>query len=239
MVRGDAVAVRPVTAAVAGAIVLVCAMVAGSAASVPGRLSRGAGLQNEWNYFWVLWALLLGLAVAGATLAARPRWGGAAAVVAAVLAVQVGGHGIVAVRDWFNTAGASGGMRQSELAWVVGFAAVVAVCATVAGCVSAAVLWREPSGGWRGLRPARPGYLWAGLLVMLGLPMALAGGLHYPAMTMIGQFALLYSLPWGAALAAGGWLDRRERTAALTAVILSASLVAAEAAVRVPGMPMA
>jgi hypothetical protein len=158
---------------------------AGSAAAVPGRLVRGAGLQNEWNYFWVLWPLLFGLAVAGMVLAARPRWGRPAAVVAALLAAQVCGHGIVAVRDWFNTAGASGGMR---------------------------------------------------LAVVVGLPAALALGPGFTAVTMVGQFALTYSLPWGAGLVATGWLGRRGRVAALTAVALSALLVATEFALRFPAV---
>lgn len=234
VMRGDGLAARPVTAVVAGVVVTGCAVVAGSAAAVPGWLSGAGGrLQVEWNYLWVFWPLVLGLAVAGVMVAARPRGGRRAAAVAAVLAAQVCGHGIVAVRDWFNRAGASGGMRQSELALVVGFAAVVAVCAAVATCVCAAVLWREPATGWRGLRSKRPGYVLVGLVVVVGLPMALAFGFGFTAVTMIGQFALTFSLPWGVGLAAAGWLDRRERVAALAAVVLSALLVAAEFAVRV------
>lgn len=238
VMRGDALVARPVTAAVAGVVVTACATMAGSAAAVPGWLfGPGGHLTVRWNYFWVLWPLVLGLAVAGAVLAARPRWGRPAAVVAAVLSAQVCGHGIVAVRDWFNTAGASGGMRQSELALVVGFAAVVAVCAAVAGCVSTAVVWREPADGWRGLRPTRPAYSLVGLVVMVGLPVTLAFGFGTTAMTMVGQFALTYSLPWGAGLVAAGWLGRRGRIAALTAVALSVLLVAAELAMRFPTAP--
>jgi hypothetical protein len=235
--RGDALPGRPVTAAVAGALITLCAVVAGSAAAVPGRLFRGAGLRNEWNYFWVLWPLLVGLAVAGVVLAVRPRWGRPAAAVAALLAAQVCGHGIVAVRDWFNTAGASGGMRQNELALVVGFAAVVAVCAAVAGCTSATVLWREPAGGWGGLRPRRPAYVLMGLAVAVGLPVALSRGLGITAVTMVGQFALTYSLPWGAGLVAAGWLGRRGRIATVTAVALSALLVTIEFVLRSPAVP--
>jgi hypothetical protein len=134
--------------------------------------------------------------------------------------------------DWFNTAGASGGMPQSELALVVGFAAVVAICAAVAGCVGAAVLWREPARGWRSLRPKRSGYVLAGLAVMVVLPVALALGFRSTAVTMVGQFALTYSLPWGVGLAAAGWLGRPGRVAALIAVALSALLVAAEFTMR-------
>ena len=236
--RGDALVARPVTLAVAGVVVTACAMVAGSAAAVPGWLfGAGGHLEVRWNYFWVLWPLLLGLAVAGVVLAARPQWGRPTAVVAAVLAAQVCGHGIVAVRDWFNTAGAGGGMRQSELALVVGLAAVVAVCAAVAGCVSAAVVWREPANGWRSLRPRRPGYLSVGLVVMVGLPLALAFGFRFTAVTRVGQFALTYSLPWGVGLVAAGWLGRRGRIAALTAVGMSVLLVAAELTMRFPSAP--
>ncbi|KUL26332.1 hypothetical protein ADL15_38735 [Actinoplanes awajinensis subsp. mycoplanecinus] len=227
-------AARPVTTVVAGTAVTACAVIAGAAAAVPGWVRTVPGEWDYlWEYFWVLWLLLPGLAAAGIAVAARPRWKRPAAVVATVLAAQVCGHGLVAVRDWFNTAGASAGMRQTDLAWVVGLAAVVAICGAVAGCVTAALLWREPTAGWRALRPPRPGYLMAALVVALGLPTALATyTMEFQPVTMFGQSGLMYGLPWGAGVAASAWLGRRGRTAALTTVAISALLVAVEYGVR-------
>jgi hypothetical protein len=120
VVRRDALVARPVTAAAAGVVVALCAVVAGSAAAVPGRLfGAGGQLQNEWNYFWVFWVF----------------------------------------------------------------------------------------------------------------------GFHTTAVTMVGPFALTYSLPWGVGLAAAGWLGRRGRVAALTTVVLSVLLVTAEFALRMPAVP--
>ncbi|MBB2946518.1 hypothetical protein FB565_006286 [Actinoplanes lutulentus] len=233
-IREDVPAARPVTTVVAGVVVTACAVVAGAAAAVPGWVPGEPGEWDLlWEYFWVLWLLLPGLAAAGFVVAARPQWRRPAAVIAMVLAAQVCGHGLVAVRDWFNTAGASAGMRQTDLAWVVGLAAVVAICGTVAGCVATALLWREPVDGWRALRPRKPAYLTAALVVALGLPVALAWFTwDFSPVTMFGQAGLLYGLPWGAGIAAAAWLGRRGRTAALTAVAVSALLVGVEYAVR-------
>ncbi|WP_328476799.1 hypothetical protein OHA21_22845 [Actinoplanes sp. NBC_00393] len=229
-IRKDESAARPVTAAAAGVAVTTCAVVAGAAAVVPGRVSTGDGTwEYLWEYFWVLWLLLPGLAAAGLALAARPQWRRSAAVVAMVLAAQVCGHGLVAVRDWFNTSGASGGMRQTDLAWVVVLAAVVAMCGAVAGSVSMALLWREPATGWRALRPKKPAYMVAALVVAIGLPVAVASfTMAFRTVTMLGQFGLMYGLPWGGGIAVAAWLGRRGRTVALAAVTFSALLVGAE-----------
>lgn len=221
-------AARPVTAAVAGSVLVVCALAAATAAAVPGPLSRGGAQRLEWNYSLALWPMLGALAVAGVLLAVRPRWARPAAVVAVILAAQAGGYGVVAVRDWFNQAGSGGGMRQSHLALVVGFAAVVALSGTLAGCVGAAVLWREPSDGWRGVRPARPAYVIGGVVVAVLVPLVIGAVFNIRTVTLIGQMALTYSLPWGGGVALAGWLGRRGRIAACATVAGSVVLVVGE-----------
>jgi hypothetical protein len=109
---------------------------------------------------------------------------------------------------------------------------VVAVCAAVACAVSAAVVWREPAGGWHSLRPRRPGYTAAALVVVLGLPVVPLVAFQFPSMPQAVQVALLYSLPWGVGIAVAGWLGRPGRIAALSTVGLSMVLVVAEYAVR-------
>jgi hypothetical protein len=120
---------------------------------------------------------------------------------------------------------------------VLWLAAVVAICGAAAGCVTTALVWREPANGWRALRPEKPAYVVVALVVALGLPVALASfTMALRAVTMFGQAVLLYGLPWGAGIAAAAWLGRRGRTAATTTVAVSALLVVAEYAVRTPAV---
>jgi hypothetical protein len=212
--RDELTVVKPVTAASAGGVVLLCAVVAGMSASVPGRGEKG----NAWiNYSPVVWPLLAVLLSAALVLALRPRLARPAAVVAAIVAAQVAGNGVVAVRDWFNVNGVHG-VAQGNLATVVTYAAAVAVAATVAACVGLAVLWQEPVEGWRGVRPTRPVFVVAGVFVAVLLPAAIATAWHDTDLTTLGQLALTYSLPWGGGLAAVGWLNRRAATAAFLTV---------------------
>jgi hypothetical protein len=210
-----------VTTTVAGGLVVVCATGAALSAAVPGRGTYGAFSEVGWNYPAAVWPLLAGLAVAGVLIVIRPEWVRPAAVVAAVVGAQVAGYGVVAVRDWFNANGASG-MAQHNLATVVTFAAAVALWATVATCVAVGLLWREPTGlGLPGFRS-----LLVGGIVAVGLPFALGAAFRDVDITSLGQYALTYSLPWGAALAAAGWLDDREAVTARATVAGSAVLAA-------------
>ncbi|MDG4825650.1 hypothetical protein O7635_27710 [Asanoa sp. WMMD1127] len=218
-----AVAPARVTTAAAGGLVLVCALAASAAAAVPGRNERANGLGTEygWNYPFTVWPMLACLAAAGLVIAwRRPGWARPAAVVAAIVGAQVAGFGVVAVRDWFNVNGAWS-MGQHNLATVVTFAAGVAVCGAVATCVAVGVVWREPD-DWR---PGRPAQVGLGAVVAVGLPLELGLAFGDPDITSLGQYALTYSLPWGVALAATGWLDRTAALAARATVAGSAVLV--------------
>jgi hypothetical protein len=62
--------------------------------------------------------------------------------------------------------------------------------------------------------------------VAVGLPFALGAAFRDADITSLGQYALTYSLPWGAALAAAGWLDRRDALTARATVAGSAVLAA-------------
>ncbi len=227
MAHSDTLPARPVTTAVTGGLIVACALTAAVSAVAPSHMSAVTDqMAYELTYLAVLVPLLIGLTAAGLVLLARPSWARPAAVVAAILAAQVAGYGTVAVRDWFNVAGASAGMRQGALATVVSFAAVVALSAVVAGCLSVAVLWREPAGGWRGMLPQRPAYLASGVAVAVALPPVFASRWGGADLTTIGQMLLTWALPWGAGLAVAAWLDRPGRIAASTTVIASV-LVAA------------
>lgn len=214
---------RPVTAVAGGAFVLVCAVTAVLSAAVPGRVVNSDSTRVEWHYPPQLWALLLALTVAGVIMMAHPRWARSAAVVAAIVAAQAAGNGLVMVRDWLNT-NASGGLGQYQLATVITWAGVVALATAAAAVAGVAVVWREPADGWRSAVPARPGYLILGAAVALLLP--LFWGVVQEDMDIIprGHIVLMYSLPWGAGLAAIAWLRGRVAVAAGVTVSVSAVL---------------
>ncbi|WP_090799639.1 hypothetical protein [Asanoa ishikariensis] len=216
-----------VTRSVAGGLIVVCALGAAGSAAVPGVNNRWYGTETllSWIYPGAIWPLLVALAGAGLVVMRRPGWVREAAVVAAIAGAQAAGYGIVAARDWFNAWGA-GGMATHNLATVVTFAASVAICATVAICVAVGLLWQEPSDCRTLLRPARFRPVAVGAVVAVGLPLALGAAFRDTDITSLGQYALTYSLPWGAALAATGWLDRRAAITARTTVAVSAVLAA-------------
>jgi hypothetical protein len=214
---------RPVTAAIGGAFILACAVTAGAAATVPGRVVTAGGTRIGWTYPPQLWALLLALVVAGVVVMSHPEWARSAAAVAAIVAAQVAGNGVVMVRDWFNTNGTSG-LGQYRLASVITWAAVVALAGAAAAVAAAAVVWREPADGWHGLAPARPGYVALGAAVALLLPLIWDAVQDGRGIIPLGHTALMYSLPWGAGLAAVGWLRGRAAVAAGVTVAVSAVL---------------
>jgi hypothetical protein len=217
---------KQVTTTVAGAVLVAAAVAAGVAAAVPGKVETPDGaVRFGWNVLPTIWPLVAALAVAGVVLA-RGAAQRPAAAVAAVLGAQVAGIGVVAVRDWFDADGASG-IAQRDLATVVTFAAAVAVAGTAATCVAAALLWREPARGWAAWRPRRPALLAAGAVVVVLLPPAVGYAAHDADLTSLGQYALIWSLPWGGGLAAAAWLGPRASRAATRAVAASAALTAA------------
>jgi hypothetical protein len=76
------------------------------------------------------------------------------------------------------------------------------------------------------LRPPRVWPVLVGGVVAVGLPVALGAVFRDSDITSLGQYALTYSLPWGMALAAASWLDRREAVTARATVAGSAVLAA-------------
>lgn len=208
---------RSVTTTVAGAVLVLCAVLA------------TAALVMTPEPYWsdVLWLCLAGLGGAGMVVGVRPGLRRPAAVAAAVFAAQIAGHGTVGIRDLFNAQGAGlGGLAQHELASRVTLAAVVALTGTVATCVAVALLWREPQRGWRVWRPRRAGLVAAGLAIVVvsTMPGLFASGTD--RLTGAGAGLLYFGLPWGGGLAVGAWLGERARRAATGTVIASAAAAA-------------
>jgi len=208
----DVVEVSRATAPrLAGCVVILAAAFAAAAAAVPGRL----GLPGSSS---AIWALAAALAVAGLVLVVRPLFVRPVAVVIAILGGQLAGHGLVAVRDWFNINGAVG-IASHDLATVVTFAAGMAVGGAVATCVGVGLSWRD------GLARPRPWWVVAGVLVTVALPPMVGVTIGDSDLTTLGQVALMYAIPWGAGLAVTGWLDGPASTAARTAVVGSVLIV--------------
>ncbi|WP_146246331.1 hypothetical protein [Actinoplanes xinjiangensis] len=168
------------------------------------RLTGGSAWDATVPAFWPLLAVIM---IAALVLVARPRHARAAAVVTMVCAAQLVGGGVAASRDWFQVA------DLEVLKMVTPLTVLLVIAMTVVCGVSLLPLWRTAT-GWR---PRHPGWLVAGALVA-AVPPALAGAMAgFSEVALLGQVALTWSLPWGAGIAAGGWLGRPlRRIAALT-----------------------
>ena len=205
---------RSVTTTVAGAVLVLCAVLATAPPIMTPEPYWPVGLKM----------LIAGLGVAGLVVAARPRLRRPAAMVAAVLAAQLAGLGTVGIRDMFNAQGAGlPGLAPHEVAQRVALAAVLALVGTVAMCVAVALLWREPERGWQAWRPRRTRLAVIGLAVVVvsTVPGWFASGASM--LTGMGQGLLSYGLPWGGGLIAAAWFGSRVRLAAAGTVIASAA----------------
>ena len=198
------------TAAVGGGFIVLCAVTAATALAVGDVASSTDNLADRLPYPAVTWPLLLTLAAAGVVIMARRRRSRAAALLAAVVATQAAGIGLTAIPAW-SAARSFRGMHYISVA-PIAYAAGALIAVSAAAVAAAALVWREPAGGWRGLVPARPSSVAAGLAVAVALPMA--------------GTALTYALPWGAGLVVAGWMRGRSAAAAALTVAVAAVLCA-------------
>lgn len=204
---------------VAGIVVLVAAAAVTAVMAVPGETGmpgHGGSLYDVSR--WALLALLAGCALVllrGGT----PALVGSAATAGAISAGQLCATGIWAVKHWRPFSGMTG-IGWANLDVLRPLAAVLAVAAAAAAVACLAVMRR--SGVWH--TPAellhRRAPMIAGGLVAVALPPVLAGGLS--PVTMVGTQVLLFSLPWGLALAAAGLLRRGAAVTAAGTVAYSA-----------------
>jgi hypothetical protein len=158
----------------------------------------------------------------GITAVCRPAAAHVAAVVSAIMGIQVAGIAVVASRDWLNFAGAG------FATWQRGFGGsrLAATMAVVAGAVIVAsiALYRRGAGR-RQLLVVHPSRVLAGAAVAITGPLLLCKLLDNPSLTAAGQFTLWWSLPWGLGLVAAGTLDTAAaRRAALVGVAASVVL---------------
>lgn len=214
-------AASPVFRIVAGVTVLAAAGAAGAVMSVPGR---GLVPSNIGTLYTAHHKVLVGLlALCGLLLAAawRPRPAGAAAVAGAVTAAQLCAIGVWAARHWRPLVGMAG-YPEANLGEVRALAMAMAAGAAVATLACLAVVRRSEV--WRpaGARgPWRRRLLVAAAVAVAVLPVL--GIVERDYLTVkIATHVLLYSLPWGLAVAACVRLHRPAAAAAALAVGVSA-----------------
>jgi hypothetical protein len=223
MVRNDGAATdRPLTTAGLG--IAMCALIAIGAVLITVPVSIrdtdwfGWAGWFGWATVPAIWPLLIALLLAGLALATRPRDKDVAAVVAFVCAAQLTGGGVAASRDWF-TVGGGVGIPIRRLAILLSLTSVVIVASTIACCLALTLVKRHADETravrWR---PISPRFLVLAGATAVVVPIAgsLLDGFLEP--TAMGQAALTWGLPWGAALVLAAWLDRRPRRAVLIAV---------------------
>jgi hypothetical protein len=205
----------------AGLVVLAAAIAAAAVLAVPGRIDMRSAEGTLYDHSrWLLVCLLAAVGVA-TILRTPPAVARAVAVFGAVTAAQLATTGVVAAKHWRPLSGMTGYGSANlttliQLAWLLVAAGVVATAACVAAARSA------------GARPAPNRYrllaVVAGLLIAALLPLVLGFGNGFAVGNRaLAAYALLYSLPWGAAIAACGWLDRPATLGALAAVAVGAA----------------
>lgn len=169
------------------------------------------------------WLIVVALAACGgALLTGRARLVGPAAAAGAVLAAQLVGTGVVAVRHARPLAG-FGEISFHAVGEVRLLGGALALAALVAGVACLTVLVRPLRTSPAPRSPgARVLALGVGAGVAVGLPLLLGAGDHTTTdRGSLGAYALLYSLPLGTALAATPWLPRA--TALTVAAIVACS----------------
>jgi hypothetical protein len=199
-----------------GLIVLVACAASGYVLSVRGQTGTTGDTGTLYDH--CRWLLLGLLVVAGIGLLVRGRIvvTQIAATLSVIAGVQLMTTGIVAAKHWRplsggNGVGAANLSQLILLAWVLIVAAGVATAACLVSARTSGVRGRSSRYRWIALA--------AGVVIAVGLPPILGSG----DVVSIGvrsqaAYALLYSLPFGAAIAASGWLNRAAAITALATV---------------------
>lgn len=227
-VETTTVAALPVRAAVLPRVVLLLSLlVAGACLSVPDT-AGGVGSPGLTStiYPWWLWVVLgLGVVASVASLVWRSdiRVQGGALAVVAVSAAQVAGSGMVAYKHWKPSSG-MGGTYGGRLDTVENLALVISAMGVLVVVVAVWLLVRQGDFPRRTSTNVRAVAVVAGLIVGIGLPLALATQPDMADVTSWGAVSLVYAWPWGVALLAVAWASRTTGLTASATVVLSAAL---------------
>jgi hypothetical protein len=190
-------------------------------------LFKGSLSLFSWAHL-ILVALLL---ISGLMLvlnAANLKVVAVAAALGLVPAAQLGGAGIVAVRHWHPAAGMSGPGVWANQPMLVGMAGAGALAAGIALLVLLRVLVLVASPRAvptpSNLTTVGRFSVVIGALAFVSLPLLLSiGDPDAHDLTSLGAFALLWSLPWGGALALTALLPRAAAIATGLTVAVSAA----------------
>ncbi|MEV4691542.1 hypothetical protein ACFXA2_00225 [Micromonospora chalcea] len=199
-------------------MVLVAAAASAVVLAVPGGFRIFDGVATPYGAGrWVLLALL----AAGGLMLRRggPVATGVAATAGLFAAGQLSATGIWAVKHWRPFSGMVG-TGYGMLPLLMSLAAVLAVAGALAAVFCLTAMRRNGVWAVQTTGTQRWVAFAAGVVVVVGLPVAMLGGLS--PITMLGTFTLLFGLPWGIALAATGWLRRDAAIAAGGLVTVSA-----------------
>ena len=189
--------------------VLICAtIVAAGVISVRGSNADdccGSRTIYDLGTWWLI--VLAGSAALLVRVARRPRVLSVGGAIALCIGPQIVGAGLVAHRRWFTSAGFYNGPDRNivEIRQLALLLALVGVVTTIAG---SRVLWTHGRRLAQEISPnaRRVAFIAAGGIA-LTLPYWIGHGRPGSmTTTALGAHALMYSLPWGLALAATTWL---------------------------------
>jgi hypothetical protein len=173
---------------------------------------------------WILVALVIGAGLL-LVLATNSTVAAVAAAVALGPAAQLLGAGIVAHRRWRPVGGFGAGPWANQRA-----IEIIAVLGALAAAVAVLTFLRVLAASRRALptpsdiSTAGRVSVVIGALVAVSLPLLLTiGDPDAHDITSLGAFALLWSLPWGGALALTAWLPRAAAVATGLTVAVSAA----------------
>jgi hypothetical protein len=201
--------------------------VIGLCIAAPVARHPARGWSSMTIYPW--WSLLLvaaGMVIALASVLRRDHVAAAVgAPVTGVLAAELAGLGIVAVKHWRPAMGISGFGLAGDLRTLQRLGLLISVAGVA---TSAAALIRLFVGG-EVSRAVPPRVRWwavavgAAVLVLLPVVIGRVGSGHGDA-TSLAAYALIYSAPWGLSIALTGWLGRVSARAVTIACAFCASL---------------
>jgi hypothetical protein len=202
-----------------GLVIAGLAVVVAGLLAMPGSTSDVNNDAVQTVYPLMLLPAIFVVGAGGVAAARRPVTAAVAAAASAINGLQVAGIAVVASRDWLNFAGAGGASFQRGTT-----GSRLAVTMTVAACgvvLAGGALCGYAADRNRAVKP-HVGALLAGVATAVGLPVVLSTVLDRAGLPAVGQFALWWSLPWGAGLALAGTLPTSAaRRAALLSVAVS------------------
>lgn len=206
-------------------VAAVCFVLTAAALTRRDRSDDPTFSSGSWTiYPWWTWVLVgVGLCAALTALVRphRPAVLVGAPAVAAVMAAQIAGTGVVGSKHWRPAIGMGGyGDHLRELQVMAGVMAACGLTALVVCTLRLRVVRRASGVSGRGSR-ASCALVGGGVVVLLPVGVALVDH-DARDLTSTGAVLLVYGLPWGASLVAAGWLPRPAGLATTATVALSA-----------------